>query len=128
MKRTIKTVFASLFGLTLLGTGLLSRAQVAAKPDLRILQVAEYNTTARVRVVNQGAAPSGLCRLYAYGKAATGAWVYLGQVTVPAMAPGTATWVSLTANGVQWAPTMYAVDATNIVAESNEFNNRIIIP
>lgn len=104
------------------------RAYAAVFPDLKIAQVAEYNTTARVRVRNSGMAAAGMCRLYAYRWTGVG-WMFIGQTIVPALAPGTETWVSISANGIQLPNTMYFVDATNLVAEdAGELNNRVVIP
>lgn len=104
------------------------KANAAVFPDLKIAQVAEYNTTARVRVRNSGMAPAGMCRLYAYQWTAAG-WAFIGQTTVPALAPGTETWVSVSAAGIALPNTMYFVDATNMVAEdAGELNNRVVVP
>lgn len=104
------------------------QANAAVLPDLIIAQVAEYNTTARIRVRNSGMAAAGMCRLYAY-RWTGAAWVFIGQTPVPALAAGTDTWVSISANGIQLPNTMYVVDATNLVAEGNgEYNNRVVIP
>ena len=104
------------------------RANAAVFPDLKIAQVAEYNTTARIRVANSGMANAGMCRLYAYRWNGAG-WVFIGQTIVPALAPGAETWASISANGIQLPNTMNFVDATNLVAEdAGEFNNRVVIP
>lgn len=87
----------------------------------------------RVRVVNTGQGPSAACRLVLTVRKING--VSVGrtiQVNVPALAAGAADWLHIDAksilpNNISLQSTTFRlnVDATEIVAESNESNNEI---
>lgn len=107
-----------------------------AGPDLSIRQFLFPPTNdkaLRVRVVNTGQAPSAACRLVLTVRKING--VAVGRTTyvnVPALAAGAADWLHIDAksilpNNVSLQSTTFRlnVDATEIVAESNESNNEI---
>lgn len=116
-----------------IGLVAVSESQAAPLPDLKIQKaVVATPTTARVLVQNIGMKASGACwlRMNVYNKM-TGVFVGSGSVLVPALIPGQSTWVSLqTMPAVLLTPNrrlLFIVDSTNIVAESNENNNLLIV-
>ncbi|HEX6187644.1 MAG TPA: CARDB domain-containing protein [Pyrinomonadaceae bacterium] len=107
-----------------------------AQPDLSIRQFLfppTNNKALRVRVVNTGQGPSAACRLVLTVRKING--VAVGRrtyVNVPALAAGAADWLHIDArsilpNNVSLQSTTFRlnVDATEIVAESNEANNEV---
>jgi subtilase family serine protease len=112
-----------------------ARPRVAADlPDLKIRQY-EFDSYSdkrlRVQVENDGKAASKPCRLeMAIRKINGSAVTRTATETIPAIGPGKAEWVTLTATGIlQSAISLkdttfrLTVDETNIVAESDENNN-----
>jgi hypothetical protein len=110
--------------------------RIPVRPDLIISQFLFPPTNdkaLRVHVVNTGQAGSGACRLVLTVRKING--VPVGRqtlVNVPALAAGTDTWLlidakSILPNNVKLDSTTFKlnVDATEIVAESNESNNEI---
>ncbi|HEX5702536.1 MAG TPA: CARDB domain-containing protein [Pyrinomonadaceae bacterium] len=108
----------------------------AVQPDLSIRQFLFPPTNdkaLRVRVVNTGQGASAACRLVLTVRKING--VAAGRTTyvnVPALAPGAADWLHIDArsilpNNVSLQSTTFRlnVDATEIVAESNESNNEV---
>ncbi len=111
-----------------------NKSAAMAQPDLEISQFLFPPTNdkaLRVRVDNTGAAPSGACRLILTVRKING--IAVGRqkvVTVAALAAGTGVWIhidvkSILPNNVSLKSTTFKlnVDATEIVAESNEANN-----
>ncbi|MCM3870808.1 MAG: hypothetical protein ND895_08970 [Pyrinomonadaceae bacterium] len=109
------------------------RANVA-QPDLIIKQFLfppTNNKALRLQVANTGNAASGACRLFLTVRRING--VAVGRrthVNVPALAAGAEVWLvidakSILPNNVSLQSTTFKlnVDATGIVAESNESNN-----
>jgi len=107
-----------------------------AKPDLRIKQFLFPPTNdkaLRVHLVNTGQAPSGACRLFLTVRKING--VAVGRkthVNVPALSAGADVWLVISAtsilpNNVSLQSTTFKlnVDATDIVAESDESNNEV---
>ena len=107
-----------------------------AQPDLTIKQFLFPPTNdkaLRVHVVNTGKAPSAACRLFLTVRKING--VAAGRqthVTVPAMAAGADAWLHINAKSIlpdnvslQSTTFKLIVDATAIVAESNEANNEV---
>jgi hypothetical protein len=107
-----------------------------AQPDLIIKQFLFPPTNdkaLRVHVVNTGQAPSAACRLFLTVRKING--VAAGRkthVTVPALAPGADAWLSIDVKSIlpdnvslQSTTFRLNVDATEIVAESNEANNEV---
>lgn len=113
------------------------RSQVRMpQPDLTIRQFLFPPTNdkaLRVRVVNTGQGPSAACRLVLTVRKING--VAVGRTThvnVPVLAAGAADWLhidvkSILPNNVSLQSTTFRlnVDATKIVAESNEANNEV---
>lgn len=110
--------------------------RIPARPDLTIRQFLFPPTNdkaLRVHVVNVGQVSSGACRLVLTVRKING--VPVGRqthVNVPALAAGADTWLlidakSILPNSVKLNSTTFKlnVDATEIVAESNESNNEI---
>lgn len=108
----------------------------AAQPDLIIKQFLFPPTNGkalRVHVVNKGQAVSGACRLFLTERKING--VTAGRqthVNVPALAAGADVWVVIDAKRIlpdnvslQYTTFKLNVDATEIVAESNESNNEV---
>lgn len=107
-----------------------------AQPDLIIRQFLFPPTNdkaLRVRVVNTGQGPSAACRLVLTVRKINGAAVgRTTYVNVPALAAGAADWLHIDAssilpNNVSLQATTFRlnIDATEIVAESNESNNEV---
>jgi hypothetical protein len=107
-----------------------------AQPDLRIRQFLFPPTNdkaLRVRVVNTGKGPSAACRLVLTIRKING--VPVGRrthVNVPALAGGAADWLHIDAtsvlpNNVSLMSTTFKlnVDATGLIAESDEANNEV---
>ncbi|HEX8649879.1 MAG TPA: CARDB domain-containing protein [Pyrinomonadaceae bacterium] len=112
-----------------------ARSRVAVDlPDLRIRQyefVSTNDKQLRVQVANQGKAASRPCRLELAIRKIKGTAVgRTAYETIPALEPGKAEWVDLTATGILPAAISLkettfrlTADETGIVAESNEDNN-----
>jgi subtilase family serine protease len=112
-----------------------ARTRAAADlPDLRIRQyefVSTNDKQLRVLVANQGKAASRPCRLELAIRKIKGTAVgRAANETIPAIEPGKAEWVELTATGILPAAISLkettfrlTADETGIVAESNEDNN-----
>lgn len=107
-----------------------------AQPDLSIRQFLFPPTNdkaLRVRVVNTGQGPSAACRLVLTVRKING--VAVGRTThvnVPALAAGASDWLlidakSILPNNVSLQSTTFRlnVDATELIAESNEANNEV---
>ena len=106
------------------------------QPDLMIKQFLFPPTNdkaLRVHVVNQGNAASGACRLILTVRKINGTAVgRQAHVNIPALAPGKTVWLvfdgkGILPNNVSLQATTFKlnVDATEIVAESNEGNNEV---
>ena len=117
------------------GAGANKKARLA-QPDLRIREFLFPPTNdkaLRVRVVNTGKAASAACRLVLIMRKING--VAVGQTThvnVPVLAAGTDDWLhidvkSILPSNVSLQATTFRlnIDATQIVAESNEANNEV---
>jgi hypothetical protein len=113
-----------------------NRKANVAQPDLTIKQFLFPPTNdkaLRVLVVNQGNAASGACRLVLTVRKINGTAVgRQTHVNVPALAPGKNVWLvidakSILPNNVSLQSTTFKlnVDATGIVAESDETNNEV---
>ena len=107
-----------------------------AQPDLRIRQFLFPPTNdkaLRVHVVNTGQSPSGACRLVITVRKING--VAVGRkthVNVPALAAGADDWLhidvkSILPNNISLQSTTFKlnVDATGLIAESDEGNNEV---
>ncbi len=112
------------------------KSNKVAQPDLSLRQFLFPPTNdkaLRVRVVNTGQGPSVACRLVLTVRKINGAAVgRTTYVNVPALAAGAADWLHIDAksilpNNVSLESTTFRlnIDATGIVAESNESNNEV---
>ncbi len=113
-----------------------SKKANAVQPDLIIKQFLFPPTNdkaLRVQVVNQGNAASQACRLVVAVRKINGTAVgRQTHVNIPALAPGKTVWLvidakSILPNNVSLQSTTFKlnVDATKLVAESNESNNEV---
>lgn len=95
----------------------------APAPDLIIKRVKEKGNRAKVLIRNVGSKASKPCILRVYGGAALNV---TGGAKIPAIPAGGSRVVNV--SGAAQSPSLYFVDATNLVAELNEANNVNLVP